>query len=327
MAQPDCLDILLQRYRTARGISEVELAKRIGVSRQTLVNWRIGPLRAMPATAHLRAAARELGAPYREVLEAALRDSGYLTDADLTEPRPYAAVHADAARALTEAARLTTQVMREDTAGGWEPEPNTAPQRIDWASFVADALASAAANIGSIESIMSTSTGPQAAGIAELLNRTVGAPQNLPNYRTEPVQLTIWMESILADRGDPTIEQYHAARAELDARAAAVDPSDTAAIAAVATLREKLEKQYFAELMSYSDRLVKAIVARVPLPRAAAPSFIKVVFAPEGADLADGRPPAPTEGYIGAGIAAAIAETPTPATLPGTALTRLTEAS
>lgn len=63
-----------QRYAP----SWAKLATNLGVSRQTVRNWAI-EMRSLPAAEHLRALAREIGQPYQAVLQAALRDTGYLT--------------------------------------------------------------------------------------------------------------------------------------------------------------------------------------------------------------------------------------------------------
>lgn len=106
-------------------------------------------LRALPTQANLRSVAATIGRPYRQVLDAALRDTGYLTDSDIVSPRPHDEVLADAIRVLTEAAQLTNTPMRRTSTGTWEPDPTGTPQPIDWAAFVTLALAGAAANIGS----------------------------------------------------------------------------------------------------------------------------------------------------------------------------------
>ncbi|KZS66279.1 hypothetical protein A4G27_23120 [Mycobacterium kansasii] len=57
--------------------------------------------------------AAEIGRPYRQVLSAALFDTGYLTAAETMVPRPHDEVLYDAIAALTEAAHLTNQPMRQ----------------------------------------------------------------------------------------------------------------------------------------------------------------------------------------------------------------------
>jgi hypothetical protein len=85
--------------------------------RQNLGLWRDAGLRALPSQPNLRSLATAIRRPYRQVLEAALRDIGYLTDTDTAGPRPYGEVLADAVTVLTEAARLTNQPMRQGRFG------------------------------------------------------------------------------------------------------------------------------------------------------------------------------------------------------------------
>ena len=103
---------LIDEYKNAHGVSDAELARRVGVSRQNLGLWRETGLRALPAQADLRSVATTIGRPYRQLLDAALRDTGYLTDTDTPSPRPHDEVLGDAIRVLTEAARLTNTPMR-----------------------------------------------------------------------------------------------------------------------------------------------------------------------------------------------------------------------
>jgi hypothetical protein len=77
-----------------------------------------------PERANLAAVARTIGQPYRQVLSAALFDTGYLTDTDTRAPRPYDAVLHDAISVLTEATNLTNQPMRQTSSGQWEADPD-----------------------------------------------------------------------------------------------------------------------------------------------------------------------------------------------------------
>ena len=69
---------LIDAHKAAYGVGESELARRIGVSRQNLHLWRAHGVRALPARTTLDCVAAELRLPYARVLEAALRDTGYL---------------------------------------------------------------------------------------------------------------------------------------------------------------------------------------------------------------------------------------------------------
>lgn len=119
MAIPRLVE-LIDRYRTAHGVSESEVARRIGMSRENLRKWRINGVSRLPDRENLAAVARVIGKPYREVVSAALFDTGYLTDDQASTPRPHDEVLHDTISVLTEATRLTNQPMRQATSGQWE---------------------------------------------------------------------------------------------------------------------------------------------------------------------------------------------------------------
>lgn len=73
---------LIDAHKHTYGVSEAELARRIGITRQNLSLWRTRGLRGLPARATLDGMATELHLPYVRVLEAALRDVGYLDATD-----------------------------------------------------------------------------------------------------------------------------------------------------------------------------------------------------------------------------------------------------
>ena len=73
---------LIDAHKRAYGVSEAELARRIGITRQNLHLWRTHGLRGLPARTTLNGMAAELRLPYVRILEAALRDVGYLDDTD-----------------------------------------------------------------------------------------------------------------------------------------------------------------------------------------------------------------------------------------------------
>lgn len=215
------LGALIDRYKRAHGIADTELARRIGVTRAGLIKWRTEKLRQLPDLDNLAAIARVTGQPYRQVLSAALFDSGYLTDADTGGPRPYAEVLHDAITVLTEATKLTNQPMRQTSSGEWEPNPDPrAALPIDWAEFVTHALAGAAANAGGTEQILAGRPGSWEAGrIRDALQSTVGInDENLWQYRTDPLVVTLYAEDILDTLQDPALEQYEQAREELERR-------------------------------------------------------------------------------------------------------------
>ena len=73
---------LIDAHKRAYGVSEAELARRIGITRQNLHLWRTRGLRGLPTRTTLDGMATELHLPYVRVLEAALRDVGYLDATD-----------------------------------------------------------------------------------------------------------------------------------------------------------------------------------------------------------------------------------------------------
>jgi transcriptional regulator with XRE-family HTH domain len=228
MASPRLVE-LIDRYKTAHGVSDAELARRIGITRENLRLWRINGVRRLPERANLAAVARTIGQPYRQVLSAALFDTGYLTDTDTRAPRPYDAVLHDAISVLTEATHLTNQPMRQTSSGQWEadPDPRVALP-IDWAEFVTHALAGAAANIGSTEQILAGRPGSwEAERVRQTLQSTVGVDdEDLLRHRTEPVVIDLWVESILRDTNDTTYDEYRDAEMELSRREEAIPEPD-----------------------------------------------------------------------------------------------------
>jgi transcriptional regulator with XRE-family HTH domain len=219
---------LLEEYKRTHSATDTGLADRIGITRQTLVQWRNGELRSLPTQANLRALATEIRRPYRRVLAAALFDTGYMTAPDAAVPRPYDEVLHDAIAALTEAAHLTNQPMRQNSSGQWEADPDPrAALPIDWAEFVTHALAGAAANIGGTEQILAGRPGSwEAERVRQTLQSTVFDDRDLLRHRTEPVVVDLWVESILRDTNDTTYDDYRAAETELSERENAIPEPD-----------------------------------------------------------------------------------------------------
>jgi transcriptional regulator with XRE-family HTH domain len=226
MATPRLVQ-LIDRYRNAHGVSEAELARRIGITRENLRKWRIKGVRRLPDRPNLVATARVIGRPYREVLSAALFDTGYL-DAAADEPRPYGEVLHDAIAVLTEAIRLTDQPMRQNGSGAWEPNPDPrAALPIDWAEFVTHALAGAAANVGGIEAVLAGRPGSwEAERVRQTLQSSVFDDNDLMGHRTEPITVDLWVEPILSETADTTEEDYQAAEIALSDRQGAVPLPD-----------------------------------------------------------------------------------------------------
>lgn len=383
---------LIDRYRSAHGVSESELARRIGVTRENLRKWRTNGVRRLPERANLVATARVIGRPYREVLSAALFDTGYL-DAVSNETRPHDEVLADAIAVLTEATRLTNQLSRRTDTGHWEADPDPrAAVPIDWAAFVTLALAGAAANAGSIEAVLAGRPGSwEAERIRQTLQSTVFDDKDLLRHRTEPVVIDLWVESILSYLGDSSDDDYNDATMEVDARtndvplptdlppgpfspddpriaavnwvnvddngylvisytdwtgdAADVDlltelsaeaeayrdptPGEVAyeqALQAISAEIDALEEQWHREYDDYAAQLTEAIEAQLAALELKVPITITITRAPETYESGafdEHAPPPYARTPIEAAIEKAIADTPTPATLPGTPLDRL----
>lgn len=228
MATPRLVE-LIDRYKNAHGVSEAELARRIGVSRENLRKWRINGVSRLPDRANLAAVARVISRPYREVLSAALFDTGYLTDDQAAIPRPYGEVLHDAIGVLTEATRLTNQTMRQSSSGDWEVDPDPrAAVPIDWGEFVTLALAGAAANVGGVEAALAGRPGSwEAEMVRQILSSTAFDDKDLLRHRTEPVVIDLWVESILSYLADSSDDDYADATEEVDARADDIpDPTD-----------------------------------------------------------------------------------------------------
>lgn len=227
MATPRLVE-LIDRYKNTHGISDAELARRIGITRENLRLWRVNGIRRLPERDNLTAVARIIGRPYRQVLSAALFDTGYLAETHGGVPRPYDEVLHDAISVLTEATRLTNQPMRQTSSGQWEADPDPrAALPIDWAEFVTLALAGAAANVGSIEQILAGRPGSwEAEQVRQTLQSTVLDDQELLRHRTEPVVIDLWVESILLHINDTTYDEYRQAELELSRREEAIPEPD-----------------------------------------------------------------------------------------------------
>lgn len=357
---------LIEDYKRVHSASDTGLADRIGITRQTLVQWRNAELRTLPTQANLRSAAVELGRPYRTVLDAALQDTGYLTPALAQQPRAYADVLADAVAVLTEATHLSNQRARRTADGGWEPDPDAPPDRIDWAAFVTQALAGATANADGINNVLAGRPGSwEAARIRDTLVSTVGDDEwDLMRHRTEPVDIVLKPEQILYDVGDlehmggyddaeqellrreeeisPSVsikpgeldwvnDPAQVAEFEAALRAEAENPTPLTpeqqaiddALAAVQSLRDRLDAQQRAELADYGSTLAAAVTEGLAALNLPVPVSVTVDLDAE-IDWFGGRTPLVGEatGVIGVAVADAIMATPTPSALPGTALER-----
>lgn len=383
---------LIDRYRAAHGVSESELARRIGVTRENLRKWRTRGTRRLPDHANLVATARVIGRPYREVLSAALFDTGYL-DGAADDPRPYSEVLADAITVLTEATRLTNQLSRRNDTGQWEIDPDPrASVPIDWAELVTLAVAGAAANVGSIEEALAGRPGSwEADSVRQMLQATAFDDKGLLKHRTEPVAIDLWVESILIYRNDSSDDDYSDAIMEVDNRTnqvplptdlppgpfspddpriAAVnwisvddngylaidyrgwtaDPTNEALLSELAAeanrrdltpgevtyeqamqdisaMIDALEEQQRREYDEYAELLTEAIEVQLATLELTVPVIITINRAPEtreSGDLDKHSPAQYPRTPIQGAIEKAITTTPTPASLPGTPLDRLT---
>ncbi|CPT78976.1 Helix-turn-helix protein [Mycobacteroides abscessus] len=386
------LGALIDRYRAAHGASESELARRIGVTRENLRKWRTHGTRRLPDHANLVATARVIGRPYREVLSAALFDTGYL-DGSADAPRPYNEVLADAIAVLTEATRLTNQLSRRNDTGQWETDPDpSASVPIDWAEFVTLAVAGAAANVGSAEEALAGRPGSwEADRVRQMLQATAFDDKDLLRHRTEPVAIDLWVESILIYLNDSSDDDYSDAITEVDSRTNQVplptdlppgpfspddpriasvkwinvddngylaidyrgwtgDPTDEAlltelaaeanrrdltsgeiayeqAMQDISAMIDALEEQQRREYAEYAGRLTEAIEVQLAALELAVPVKITINRAPREAvsgDLDKHAPPQDPRTPIEGAIEKALTTTPTPASLPGTPLDRLT---
>lgn len=76
---------LIQAHIDAQpyGVTAADIARRIGVSRQTVLNWKT-PAKLIDKE-HLVAVAQITGVPYQRVLDALLEDIGYLHPNNVTD--------------------------------------------------------------------------------------------------------------------------------------------------------------------------------------------------------------------------------------------------
>ena len=221
---------LIDWYKSAHpNVTDAEIARRVGITRANLSQWRSNGVRGWPARATLDALAVTISRPYREVLDAVLADSGYAdtSRSSTAAARPHQVVLDEAVRVLTEAARLTNQPVRRAADGSWEPDLDADGLSIDWAAFVTTALAGAAANIGGIDAILAGRPGSWEAGVVrDALNAAVGHDEwDLWRHRTEPVNVVVHPERILSDIDSLAwFNNFDAAETELQRRENAIRP-------------------------------------------------------------------------------------------------------
>lgn len=196
--------------------------------------------------------------------------------ADLVRPEavvdadPRAQLLADAVRALTAAARLTRPVREIDLAlsdpeGGrpvWKDTGRREPE--DWAEFVTQVLAAAAANVGGVETVLGGRPGSwEADGVRQLLTGTVGHDsEHLWEHRTQPVTVTLYVDELVDDTD--AREPYDDAEAAIDARYDEV-PDGTEAyeehVTMLLALGKRLEEQRVADWTAWGEALAAAVKA------------------------------------------------------------------
>jgi hypothetical protein len=191
------------------------------------------------------------------------RYQGYSHDA--APGRPYEQVLADAVRVMTEASRLTWS--SDDPDGGTVTRP------ADWAEFVAQTLAGAAANLGGIEQALAGRPGSWDADyVRNLLASTVGHHEyHLLEHRTEPLVVEVFVDELLVDLG--VWKAYDDAQAEIARRHAAISPgASTAERARALPPLTQRQEQRLEEL----DDLEHIVTAARQLPGLRVPVFVRV---------------------------------------------------
>ncbi len=114
---------IIDRYRDQEGISDAEVARRIGVSRQNLHTWRSRGVNAVPPRETLQAIATGVQTTYAEVLSAALADTGHVDEFGADDEKP-GAIGASSPQQLGDYARALTN--RNDRASVSMCQPTVA---------------------------------------------------------------------------------------------------------------------------------------------------------------------------------------------------------
>lgn len=294
---------LVLEHQAKTGASTTEVASRIGVTRQTLADWRRSGLTGrVPKRSTLTGVANAIGRPYRVVLDAALADAGYLDEDEVT----YESAMVDAVSALTAAAELRRRPAADSP---WRAD------RIDWGEFVCEAVASAAANASGTKLVLSGRPGSwEAAHVEAILASTLGPDdENLWDFRTAPIRVSLPLAGIVdaidqsydrdyQDADDALDEPYQTALDQYDAAgvlperaldletmtAEQIDEAWNAPTVLTAeeqalvdldarreTLREQLRRHRINELTEYGQRLSAAVESEL---RAIAPASIPVII-------------------------------------------------
>lgn len=192
---------------------------------------------------------------------------------DVVAADPQQRLLAEAIRALTAAARLTRPVLERDEQASeaegrpvWRDSGRREPA--DWAEFVTQALAGAAANVGGVETALAGRPGSwEADGVRQLLRSTVGHDSEyLWEHRTEPLTITLYVDELVDDIGARA--PYDEAEQVIDARHDEV-PDGTEAyerhVDVLADLTERLERQRVADWTAWGTALAEAVKAAAAL--------------------------------------------------------------
>lgn len=221
------LAALIDAHQAEHGSTQTAMAQRIGVTPKTLIGWRRDGLRGrLPERAILEAVADAVDVPYRVVLDAALHDTDYADQAQ--QPATAAGLHNEAVRALSAAARLSYQPRRRAPNGAWVVDGDAPPQRADWAAFVTSVVTAAAANAGGLDEALAGRPGSWEADVVRRIVESTAGPDALAllrDFRTEPIEISVDPESVLADAGSPYFRDVDAAEKELGQRAHGIRPA------------------------------------------------------------------------------------------------------
>lgn len=173
---------------------------------------------------------------------------------------------AEAIRVLTAAARLQRPVLEQasDAEGRpvWRDSGRREPD--DWAEFVSQALAGAAANAGGVETVLAGRPGSWEADFTrQLLTGTVGHDgEYLWEHRTEPVTVTLYVDELVDDT--EARKPYDDAELAIDARHDEV-PDGTEAyerhVDMLAGLADRLQEQRIADWTAWGEALAEAVKA------------------------------------------------------------------
>lgn len=178
---------------------------------------------------------------------------------------------------------------------------------VDFADFLASALAAVAANVGSVYRLTAGRPGSWESGLVDqLVTGTVGpdaTAEELAGYRTAPVVVRLNVAQILSDAHAYDLEDRAAilptlddAWSALDAEFAAVDDRDEADHDRQAAAEQALRERYAAAFQAYADTFRSAVTAAASrLDPLWAPIEVVVDADPDAIWWGDGHVVNPTE--------------------------------